>query len=625
MLTILEEKGPDTVGIFRISSSKAKIESLIKKIDRGKRINFEDYECNVLANTVKQFLREFPDPLLTEKLHEQWIRLTDIPEPDRQLQARKLFHELPTPNALLTYRILRLCALISEKQDKNKMNTVNLAIVFAPNILTLTTSLSLNTMGNENATITYLIENFGSIFEEFKIGEENNMMPSEIENPIEESSLPLIEMPVRIQPTPILSQIYIRSEFSDYKYLREYYQSICGLSSGVYELSFAILASNYPKQGITNLNHAFHSVYTSLKAFLGSLKNINDLLPKSFSHLLNETITAINPVVQGLIRHVKLKNTNPEEIEDESDLFIYCQQFSGLILILFHNFKRFCLLDEITVCVEELKGYLLQLEEMRTVVTHDAFSSLVNNIQFTGLKLTSLLRSYSIDVPSILAKEEIQSLIIRTEEEISLVYDEARACLLKKIYKYGESFKSKLSDLKQTVREISQYHLDIDNSLTKSLDEGNQLSSTIEQLSAIINDHQSNDNEHMQFVVTKLNHIGYHTTQLFRMLGEPWTNQETWFKTSNEIIRSMEEIKNFCDQIKEKLYDRSLQEGIESYSTSVENAIILFKIQTSTIGNGVIISSPGLTSNFVSPLKEFAYITFPFLYILKDALFLLKE
>src|SRR5688572_28676019 len=85
---------------------------------------------------LKTFFRELPEPLLT---HDFSGRFMDIAEAGDSLDAlkhlRELIQNLPHAYASILRRLVQfLCAVVSHRQQ-NKMDSHNLALVFAPNLV----------------------------------------------------------------------------------------------------------------------------------------------------------------------------------------------------------------------------------------------------------------------------------------------------------------------------------------------------------------------------------------------------------------------------------------------------------------------------------------------------------
>ncbi|GLV35356.1 Rho GTPase activating protein at 102A [Carabus blaptoides fortunei] len=147
-LRYLETRGLHTLGIFRVSSSKKRVRQLREDFDCGKETSLEDEQCpHDIATLLKEYLRDLPDPLLCRDLYHAFVQTQRIRNRRLQLEAiQHLIQLLPVPNrdtlsALLTFlsNVARNSNDIKDSSGEwitgNKMDSNNLATVFAPNIL----------------------------------------------------------------------------------------------------------------------------------------------------------------------------------------------------------------------------------------------------------------------------------------------------------------------------------------------------------------------------------------------------------------------------------------------------------------------------------------------------------
>lgn len=66
----------DSVGIFRKSGMKSRIDKLRTQIESNpEKVSFDDYSVYDVADTLKQYFRELPEPLLTTKLVDTFISI----------------------------------------------------------------------------------------------------------------------------------------------------------------------------------------------------------------------------------------------------------------------------------------------------------------------------------------------------------------------------------------------------------------------------------------------------------------------------------------------------------------------------------------------------------------------
>ncbi|KAM6181003.1 rho GTPase-activating protein 11A-like [Erethizon dorsatum] len=122
-----------TEGLFRKSGSVTRLKALKNKLDNGEGGLSSALPCDI-AGLLKQFFRELPEPLLPADLHEALFK------------AQQLGSEKNTATLLLsclmadhTVDILRyffnFLRNVSLRSSKNKMDSSNLAVIFAPNLL----------------------------------------------------------------------------------------------------------------------------------------------------------------------------------------------------------------------------------------------------------------------------------------------------------------------------------------------------------------------------------------------------------------------------------------------------------------------------------------------------------
>ncbi|XP_072440587.1 rho GTPase-activating protein 6 isoform X2 [Chiloscyllium punctatum] len=143
----LEKYGLQTVGIFRVGSSKKRVRQLREEFDRGADVVLdEEHSVHDVGALLKEFLRDIPDPLLTRELYTPFIS-TLLLEQEEQLSALQLLiYLLPPCNCDTLHRLMEFLAMVTnhaeDTLDKdgqevtgNKMTSLNLATIFGPNLL----------------------------------------------------------------------------------------------------------------------------------------------------------------------------------------------------------------------------------------------------------------------------------------------------------------------------------------------------------------------------------------------------------------------------------------------------------------------------------------------------------
>ncbi|XP_070770474.1 rho GTPase-activating protein 6-like [Enoplosus armatus] len=142
----LEKYGLQTVGIFRVGSSKKRVRQLRREFDQGWEVQLdEEHSVHDVAALLKEFLRDMPDPLLTRELYMAFINTMLLEYSDQESAIQLLIFLLPPCNSDTLQRLLCLLSTVAahaedsldnEGQQKgNKMTSLNLATVFGPNLL----------------------------------------------------------------------------------------------------------------------------------------------------------------------------------------------------------------------------------------------------------------------------------------------------------------------------------------------------------------------------------------------------------------------------------------------------------------------------------------------------------
>ncbi|XP_052123709.1 uncharacterized protein LOC113207232 isoform X2 [Frankliniella occidentalis] len=144
----LTNNGLHTLGIFRVSSSKKRVRQLREDFDGGQEASLDDDLCpHDVATLLKEYFRDLPDPLLCRDLYQAFVQTQRIR--NRRLQAEALQHLVqllpPAHRDTLHSLLVFLGEVARNAADRrgdtgewlvgNRMDSSNLATLFAPNIL----------------------------------------------------------------------------------------------------------------------------------------------------------------------------------------------------------------------------------------------------------------------------------------------------------------------------------------------------------------------------------------------------------------------------------------------------------------------------------------------------------
>uniref|UniRef100_A0A672H6A2 Rho GTPase activating protein 11A n=1 Tax=Salarias fasciatus TaxID=181472 RepID=A0A672H6A2_SALFA len=125
----------DTEGLFRKSGSILRLKALRAKLDAEEECLSTALPCDV-AGLVKQFFRELPEPVLPAELQDAFLKAQQLPTQDDRTSATMLLScVLPDKNLSVLRYFFDFLHNVSERSAENKMDSNNLSVILAPNLL----------------------------------------------------------------------------------------------------------------------------------------------------------------------------------------------------------------------------------------------------------------------------------------------------------------------------------------------------------------------------------------------------------------------------------------------------------------------------------------------------------
>ncbi|XP_032644071.2 rho GTPase-activating protein 11A isoform X2 [Chelonoidis abingdonii] len=128
------EEHVHTEGLFRKSGSFVRLKTLKSQLDQGENCLPAALPCDV-AGLLKQFFRELPEPILPTDLQEALFKAQHL-ENEEKNTATVLLSCLVADRTINTLRyFFNFLRNVSLRSSENKMDSSNLAVIFAPNLL----------------------------------------------------------------------------------------------------------------------------------------------------------------------------------------------------------------------------------------------------------------------------------------------------------------------------------------------------------------------------------------------------------------------------------------------------------------------------------------------------------
>ncbi|XP_053703354.1 stAR-related lipid transfer protein 13 isoform X2 [Synchiropus splendidus] len=129
----------DQVGLFRKSGVKSRIQALRQQCEISPdSVNYEDQSAYDVADMVKQFFRDLPEPLLTSKLGETFLHIYQYVPKEQRLQAvRAAILLMPDENREVLQTLLYFLRDVTSMVEENQMTPMNLAVCLGPSLFHL--------------------------------------------------------------------------------------------------------------------------------------------------------------------------------------------------------------------------------------------------------------------------------------------------------------------------------------------------------------------------------------------------------------------------------------------------------------------------------------------------------
>ncbi|KAK6740351.1 hypothetical protein RB195_008673 [Necator americanus] len=148
VLRYLRQMAPDTVGIFRKNGVKSRILEVRMLCDRDVEVDvfvdenrLDPGQVHDVADMLKQYLRELPEPLMTARLSETFANIfIHVPENERLLALQYAILLLPDENREALQTLMFFLSDVSKHSDANSMPAQNLAVCFTPSLFQLSAS-----------------------------------------------------------------------------------------------------------------------------------------------------------------------------------------------------------------------------------------------------------------------------------------------------------------------------------------------------------------------------------------------------------------------------------------------------------------------------------------------------
>ncbi|KAJ8336199.1 hypothetical protein SKAU_G00395420 [Synaphobranchus kaupii] len=167
MVEFLREHALQQEGLFRVNGNVRAVEGLKQRFESGGEVDLmQEGDVCTVASLLKQFLRDLPGGVITSTVQPGLLQLYQECSGDQSKAVKKILQQLPD----LHYNLLKyLCLFLTQVESQhldNRMNALNLATVFGPNVFHVSPGFDgIKEQNLCNKVMVKLIQNYNAIFE----------------------------------------------------------------------------------------------------------------------------------------------------------------------------------------------------------------------------------------------------------------------------------------------------------------------------------------------------------------------------------------------------------------------------------------------------------------------------
>nr|XP_020724457.1 rho GTPase-activating protein 42 isoform X3 [Odocoileus virginianus texanus] len=168
----VETRGITILGLYRIGGVNSKVQKLMNTTFSPKSppdmdIDIELWDNKTITSGLKNYLRCLAEPLMTYKLHKDFIVAVKSDDQNYRVEAvHALVHKLPERNREMLDILIKHLVKVSLHSQQNLMTVSNLGVIFGPTLMRAQeeTVAAMMNIKFQNIVVEILIEHYEKIF-----------------------------------------------------------------------------------------------------------------------------------------------------------------------------------------------------------------------------------------------------------------------------------------------------------------------------------------------------------------------------------------------------------------------------------------------------------------------------
>ncbi|XP_038129896.1 rho GTPase-activating protein 42-like [Cyprinodon tularosa] len=171
---LVESRGLTTLGLYRTGGVNSKVQRLMASAFASTassdiQLDAETWDNKTITSGLKDYFRCLAEPLLTYRLHKEFIRAAKYDDQTYRVRAiHALVHKLPEKNKTMLDILTNHLHKVSSHSDQNMMTVSNLGMIFGPTLMRSQeeTVAAMMNIKFQNIVVEIIIEKHDKIFGE---------------------------------------------------------------------------------------------------------------------------------------------------------------------------------------------------------------------------------------------------------------------------------------------------------------------------------------------------------------------------------------------------------------------------------------------------------------------------
>jgi len=234
------------------------------------------------------------------------------------------------------------------------------------------------------------------------------------------------------------------------------------------------------------------------------------------------------------------------------------------------------------------------------------------------------LRSKNTDILTVGIQQQVSILIESADNTMMDIIEETKYILEANRIEITQNFESKIKVLTTLISSILKLRGSIEQSILDQLNIDLMFETTVSQLNSLVGDHQDDPRKNVRLALSIITELSKSISKLYELHTQAREYPSEWLSRSDAVISKINSMIKITEYIGNHIGDPALKLSLQTYTSTMSHILAQFKILTASVIYSENVRNRNEFTNYLSPLKDLAYLLYPYLYNFRDAATLLE-